>query len=148
MFDEILKITHWYNKDAKTLATALSEPAAMTPMPFTTFFGAVVQSGGSPAEIRKLWAFDRYMQSAADAFEKGELQGVMALLATMPVDLDAGTMQAIGGVVAAMTVNAGGRQATWTAEEVTEALAEAGYTWKDGEWLHTAPPEPEVEEDA
>jgi hypothetical protein len=139
MIDKLITIftpqgINWRTNSAETLAAALSQPVALQPMTLTEFFGAVVQAGGAPSEIRKLWAYDQYVTLATDALTKGDLQGMAALIATMPVDLDAGTMQAIGAVVAAATVNVGGRQATWTAQQVTATLTAAGYTWTGTEW--------------
>jgi hypothetical protein len=139
MIDKLITIytpANWREQDAKTLAAALSEPVAMTPMTLVQFLGAVVQAGGNPVELGKLWAFDRYTDRADAALNAGDLHGMGGLIATMPVVLDAGTMAAIGAVVAGMTVNAGGRQAPWTVEEVTAALTQAGHTWTGKEWAH------------
>ena len=139
MIDKLITIytpANWREQDAETLAAALSQPVGMTPMTLTEFFGAVVQAGGAPSEIRKLWAYDQYVTLATDALAKGDLEGMAALIATMPVDLDAGTQAAIGAVVAGATINAGRRSQAWTADEVTAALTQAGYAWTGTEWAH------------
>ena len=126
---------NWRTRSAADIATALSAPATLQPMTREQFLGLAVQSGANPKELGKLWAFSEYMISVRDALEGGGLEGMTALIATMPIDLPAETLAAVNAAVAATTLNAGGTQEAFSEEGVTAALQADGYTWSGSEWV-------------
>ena len=143
MFEAILQITHWYNKTAADIATALSTPATLQPMTLQKFFFAVSQSSGLPEKLGELWGIGggRFVDRTEAALEKGDLRGVQGYLATIPGAGRTGvgnpTLNAINTVIAANTLNAGGTQVDFTAQAVTDELTAAGYSWTNGEWVRT-----------
>jgi hypothetical protein len=141
--DSIFSPVNWQTQSADELATALSQPVAMTPMTLTQFFGASMQAGGNAEKLGELgdvWG-GRWLNRASEAIAAGDLEDVSGLLAALPAKaraaVGAAGLTAVGAVVASATINAGGRAEAFTAEEVTEALTEADYTWNDSEWVYS-----------
>lgn len=134
----------WRSMSAAQLAAALNAPAALTPMTLEQFFAAVVAQGGAPTELAKLWPFQQYIVWANEGLNAGDYARVMALLATIPVEMDGATQTAISAVVAAATLPAVAHfwpadaqdapPVTVTAQDVSDALTAAGYVWSNGAW--------------
>lgn len=134
----------WRSMSAAQLAAALNAPAALTPMTLEQFFAAVVAAGGAPGELAKLWAYQQYVIWANEALNAGDYARTMALLATMPETLNETTQGAITDVIAGAAqtavvkfwpVDAENAPVTpVTAQHVTTALTEAGFTWNDNQW--------------
>ena len=134
----------WRSMTGAQLAAALNAPAALTPMTLEQFFAAVVAAGGAPSELAKLWAYQQYVVWANDALNAGDYARTMALLATMPETLNEATQGAIAAVIAGVTQTAvvkfwpvdeaNAPVTPVTAEHVTTALAEAGFTWNGNQW--------------
>ena len=146
MIDKLIAIytpQNWRTQSADTLAAALSQPVGMRPLVLTQFFGAVVQAGGNAEKLGELgdvWG-GRWLDRASEAIAAGDLEDVSGLLAALPAKaraaVGAAGLTAVGAVLGTATINAGGRAETFTAEEVTETLTEAGYTWNDSEWVYS-----------
>lgn len=134
----------WRSMTAAELAAALNAPKALAKMSLEQFFAAVVAAGGAPAELAKLWAYQQYVVWANEALNAGDYARTMALLATMPETLNEATQGAITAVIAGATQTAvvkfwpvdeaNAPVTPVTAEHVTTALTEAGFTWNGNQW--------------
>ena len=134
----------WRSMAAAQLASALNAPAALAKMTLEQFFAATVAAGGAPAELAKLWPFQQYIVWANEGLNAGDYARVMALLATIPVELDEATQTAISAAVTAATLPAVAHYwpaddddappAEVTSEDVTTALAAAGFGWNGTTW--------------
>jgi hypothetical protein len=129
---------------APQLAVALNAPAALAPMTLEQFFAAVVAAGGAPGELAKLWAYQQYVIWANEALNAGDYARTMALLATMPETLNEATQTAITTVISGAMLAAVAKfwpadavdapPAEVTSEDVTAALAAAGFGWDGTTW--------------
>lgn len=136
--------SEWRSMTAAALAAALNAPAALTKMTLEQFFAATVAAGGDQSELAKLWPFQQYIVWANEGLNAGDYQRVMALLATMPETLNEATQGAITAVIAGATQTAvvkfwpvdeaNAPVTPVTAEHVTTALTEAGFTWNGNQW--------------
>ena len=142
------RVPGWRSLGAATLAAAIVQPVALKPLDRKTLFGAVLQAGGKPAELRQLYGYSAYMTDIETALVNGDLAAAQGLLLLCPVDLGEATQYAIGAVLAANTLrlvdvvaaelSRPGAPVTAPAEiterDVTEALEAAGYVWDGSEW--------------
>ena len=134
----------WRNMTAAELAATLNAPKALAKMTLEQFFAATVAAGGAPSELAKFWPYQQYVIWVNEALNAGDYQRVMALLATMPVALDSATQTAVSTVMAAATLpavahywpadDAAAPPAEVTSEDVTAALAAAGFGWDGTTW--------------
>lgn len=140
----------WRALDAAGNVMLLNAPARLRRMTVLQLFQAAVEGGADPAEFRALWQYGEFIKRMEAGLQNGDLAGVHALLATIPVELSEGTLAAVELVIATNTLTAG--QANWpevdadgnpageppeefTAEWVEGTLAEAGYVWDGNQWI-------------
>ena len=145
----IWELPGWSTDPATTLADRLNTPTKLAKMTLLDLFQGAVANGADPAELAKLWPLGRYIDRFEAGLSVGDLAGVQALLATIPVSLAPGTLAAVAAVVTANTLSTG--RANWpefdnggnptgdppetfTAEWVTDALGAAGFVWGAGQW--------------
>jgi hypothetical protein len=134
----------WRSMTAAELAATLNAPKALAKMTLEQFFAGCAAAGGDPSELAKLWPFQQYIVWANEGLNAGDYQRVMALLATIPVELNEATQTAISAVVTAATLPAVAHfwpadaqdapPVTVTAQDVSDALTAAGYVWSNGAW--------------
>lgn len=133
----------WRQTSAAALAATVTQPAALRPMDRKTLFGAVMTAGGVATDLRQLYAYSAYMEDVETTLRDGDLMAAQGLVALCPVDLSPATQQAIDMVLAANTLRMvdlvaleqhDTAPAQVTAEDVTAALGEAGYTWDGIHW--------------
>jgi hypothetical protein len=79
--------SHYRTLTSEQLGAAITAPVALRPYaePLTGFFSDVVTAGGAAAELRPIWAYDRWIERLAEALSDGALVSVQALMATCPV---------------------------------------------------------------
>lgn len=146
----IFRCPSWRTGDAATLAAELMEPVALRPMSLLDLFQAATAAGADPAEFRPVWGFSEFVRRIEAALQDGDLAGMQALLATIPVDLSPGTLAAVQQVVGANTLTR--LQANWPefdeqgnpapetlaavdAAWVESTLTAAGYSWNGTQWV-------------
>lgn len=141
----------WVAMNSSSLAVELMKPATLRRMSLIDLFRYATGAGADPTEFRSLWAYGEFVQRMESALQDGDLAGVQALLATMPVDLTAGTLAAVQQVVAENTlsrlranwpdvVDAAGNPAPDPPDVVDAAwvdatLTAAGYSWDGSQWV-------------
>jgi hypothetical protein len=104
--------------------------------------GVISPFGAAPASIEGMIYTTLPLWFHINAFPEILLQSLLlALVATMPVDVSAPTTAAIVAAVNANTLTAGaarwaeeGNAPTFTVEAVGDALTAAGYTWTGSLW--------------
>ncbi len=127
------------------IVEALNAPQFLQKMTLTDFFAAVVGAGADVAEMRGLWQFGRYVDRVSSALFDGDLAGLMALIATCPVEFSPEALTAIN------TVAGANARSLWqmyvdpatvaTVEGVAEILGVRGWTWDGTAWTYTEPEE-------
>ena len=85
------------------IVEALNAPQFLQKMRLVELFAAATAQGAAVAELRGLWQFGRYVDRVEAALQAGDLAGLMALIATCPAELSAGTLTAINAVAGANT---------------------------------------------
>lgn len=132
----------WRVMTAAEIAEGLNAPSALRPLSLLAFFQAAVEAGAEASELAKLWPMERYVDRFEAGLGDGDLAGVGALLATMPVALAGGTLAAIQTAVGSNAIGAGaahwesvdGAIPAFTTEWVAGALATAGWGWNGSQW--------------
>jgi hypothetical protein len=73
----------------------------MRVMSLMQLFAEGTGAGADVVELRKLWAFGQYVDRVEDVLSNGDLPGLMAMLATVPIALSEVTTGALLAVIGA-----------------------------------------------